>query len=82
MKCRNPPIVFVRIRSPRAKSTSTHIRSHFHLQYRKILNSDDKIPVRYFHYLPPHCPEAFYAKKHGKRLESMHAATEATTLTT
>jgi len=29
MKCRNPPIVFTRIRSPRAKSTSTRIRSHF-----------------------------------------------------
>jgi len=29
MKCRNPPIVFTRIRSPSAKSTSTRIRSHF-----------------------------------------------------
>jgi len=29
MKCRNPPIVFTCIRSPRAKSTSTRIRSHF-----------------------------------------------------
>jgi len=29
MKCINLPIVFTRIRSPRAKSTSTRIRSHF-----------------------------------------------------
>jgi len=29
MQCRNPPIVFTRIRSPRAKSMSTRIRSHF-----------------------------------------------------
>ena len=28
MKCRNPPIVFTRICSPQAKSTSTRIRSH------------------------------------------------------
>jgi len=39
MKCRNPPIVFTRIRSPRAKSTSTRIRSHFHLniQHARVL---------------------------------------------
>jgi len=29
MKCRNLPIVFTRIRSSRAKSTSTRIHSHF-----------------------------------------------------
>jgi len=29
MKCRNLAIVFTRIRSARAKSTSTRIRSHF-----------------------------------------------------
>ena len=29
MKCRNSHIVFTRIRSPRAKSTSTPILSHF-----------------------------------------------------
>jgi len=34
IKCKNPPIVFTRIRSPRVKSTSTRIRSHF-------LNDDD-----------------------------------------
>jgi len=29
MKCRNPPIVFTHFQSSRAKSMSTHIRSHF-----------------------------------------------------
>jgi len=32
MKCTNPPIVCTCIHSPGAKSTSTHIRSHFLLK--------------------------------------------------
>jgi len=38
MKCRNPPIVFIRIRSPRAKSTCTRIRSHLQWVYAKWAN--------------------------------------------